>query len=159
NNWVFLLRYGLLANEPDVVDHVHLLLHKMASGGIYDHFGGDFARYAVAHDWHIPHLEKKLYDNAHAVSHYSRAYQQRPTAHYKEVVAETLAGVDREMVSPEGGFYCALDADSEGVEGKFYTFRQDEVIRVLGEDAGWFNHHFQITEAGNWAEEETNVLH
>lgn len=159
NNWMFLLRYGVLANEPDIVDHVHLTLHKMASGGIYDHIGGGFARYSVDHHWHIPHFEKMLYDNAQLVSLYSEAYQQRPTALYKEVVVETLAWVDREMASPEGGFYCALDADSEGVEGKFYTFRQDELIRVLGEDAGWFNHHFQITEAGNWAEEETNVLH
>lgn len=159
NNWIFLLRYGALANDPDIIDHVHLTLHKMACGGIYDHTGGGFSRYSVDHHWHIPHFEKMLYDNAQLVSLYAEAYQQRPTPLYKEVVFETLGWVGREMVSPEGGFYCALDADSEGIEGKFYTFQREELVSVLGADAEWFIDYFQVTEAGNWTEEETNVLH
>ncbi len=159
NNWIFMLRYGVLANQPDVVSHVHFTLHKMAAGGIYDHVGGGFARYAVDHKWHIPHFEKMLYDNAQLVSLYAEAWQQRPTPLYKQVVAETLTWVARELTSPEGGFYCALDADSEGVEGKFYTFQYEELTRVLGEDAAWFIDYYQVTPSGNWAEEKTNVLH
>src|SRR5690606_28543953 len=89
---------------------------------------------------------------------YAEAWQQRPTEQYKRVVVETLAWVQREMTSPEGGFYCALDADSEGVEGKYYTFQQEEIEQVLGEDAELFIRYFGVTKAGNWEEEQTNVL-
>ena len=158
NNWLFLLRYGVLANDAEVVDHVHFTLRKIASGGIYDQVGGGFARYAVDGRWHIPHFEKMLYDNAQLVSLYSEAWQQRPVDQYKRVVTETLAWVQREMTSPEGGFYCALDADSEGVEGKYYTFHRHEIEQVLGEDAELFIRYFGVTETGNWEEEHTNVL-
>ncbi|MFB2120580.1 MULTISPECIES: thioredoxin domain-containing protein [Parapedobacter] len=158
NNWLFLLRYGVLMDDADVIDHVHFTLRKIASGGIYDHVGGGFARYAVDERWHIPHFEKMLYDNAQLVSLYAEAWQHRPIAQYKRVVSETLQWVQREMTSAEGGFYCALDADSEGVEGKFYTFQQREIEEVLGEDAELFIHYFGVTEAGNWGEEHTNVL-
>ena len=158
NNWLFLLRYGALMDDPQVVDHVHFTLQKIASGGVYDHIGGGFARYSVDARWHIPHFEKMLYDNAQLVSLYAEAWQQRPIAQYKRVVSETLQWVQREMTSPEGGFYCALDADSEGVEGKFYTFQQREIENVLGEDAELFTRYFGVTEEGNWEEERTNVL-
>ncbi len=158
NNWLFLLRYGVLMNDPAVVDHVHFTLRKIASGGIYDHLAGGFARYSVDARWHIPHFEKMLYDNAQLVSLYAEAWQHRPIAQYKRVVNETLQWVQHEMTSPEGGFYCALDADSEGVEGKFYTFQQQEIEEVLGEDAELFIRYFGITDEGNWAEEHTNVL-
>lgn len=158
NNWLFLLRYGVLANDPEIVEHVHLTLRKIASGGIYDHVGGGFARYSVDGRWHIPHFEKMLYDNAQLVSLYTEAWQQRPTDQYKRVVMETLAWIQREMTSPDGGFYCALDADSEGVEGKFYTFQQDEIEQVLGEDAELFVRYFGVARPGNWEEEHTNVL-
>lgn len=158
NNWLFLLRYGVLMEDPQVVDHVHVTLRKIASGGIYDHIGGGFARYAIDTDWHIPHFEKMLYDNAQLVSLYAEAWQQRPIAQYKRVVHETLQWVQREMTSSEGGFYCALDADSEGVEGKFYTFQQHEIENVLGDDAELFLRYFGVTKEGNWEEEGTNVL-
>lgn len=158
NNWLFLLRYGVLADDPEIVEHVHLTLRKIASGGIYDHIGGGFARYSVDSRWHIPHFEKMLYDNAQLVSLYAEAWQQRPTDQYKRVVMETLAWIQREMTSPDGGFYCALDADSEGVEGKFYTFQQDEIEQVLGDDAELFVRYFAVTQPGNWEEERTNVL-
>ncbi|MBK1438652.1 thioredoxin domain-containing protein [Parapedobacter sp. ISTM3] len=158
NNWLFLLRYAVLAQDSDVLEHVHFTLQKIASGGIYDHVGGGFARYAVDGQWHIPHFEKMLYDNAQLVSLYAEAWQQRPIEQYKRVVAETLEWVLREMTSPQGGFYCALDADSEGVEGKFYTFHQSEIAQILGADAELFIRYFGVTEEGNWEEEQTNVL-
>lgn len=158
NNWMFLLRYSVLADKPDIADHVHLTLRKIAAGGIYDQVGGGFARYAVDHQWHVPHFEKMLYDNAQLVSLYSEAWQHRPDPIYKRVVSETLAWVKREMTSDQGGFYCALDADSEGVEGKFYTFQASELREVLGEDADRFIEYFNVTPDGNWEEEQTNVL-
>ncbi|MGV3764014.1 thioredoxin domain-containing protein [Parapedobacter sp.] len=158
NNWLFLLRYGVLMDNPEVVNHVHFTLRKIASGGIYDQVGGGFARYAVDTRWHIPHFEKMLYDNAQLVSLYSEAWQQRPVEQYKRVVSETLQWVQREMTNREGGFHCALDADSEGVEGKFYTFQQHEIEAVLGEDAELFIRYFGVTAEGNWEEEHTNVL-
>lgn len=158
NNWSFLLRYGVLQNDDEVVDHVHFTLKKIASGGIYDHVGGGFARYAVDGRWHIPHFEKMLYDNAQLVSLYAEAWQHNPDPQYKRVITETLTWVSREMTSAEGGFYCALDADSEGVEGKFYTFSQSETEGVLGKDAELFIRYFNVTPEGNWAEERTNVL-
>lgn len=159
NNWLFLMRYAVSAGDADVLEHVHLTLRKIASGGIYDHVGGGFARYSVDGQWHVPHFEKMLYDNAQLVSLYTEAWQQRPTEQYKRVVTETLGWVRREMTNPEGGFYCALDADSEGVEGKFYTFRLPEISEVLGDDAELFIRHFGVTEKGNWEEEATNILY
>lgn len=158
NNWLFLLRYGALLSDREVLDHVHFTLNKIALGGIYDQIGGGFARYSVDAAWHVPHFEKMLYDNGQLVSLYAEAYQQRPDPLYKRVVTETLAWVKREMCSPEGGFYCALDADSEGVEGKFYTFHEQEFDEVLGEDAGLFKNYFSIVPDGNWSEEGVNVL-
>src|SRR5690554_312699 len=158
NNWLFLLRYGVLAKDPDVLDHTHFTLHKIASGGIYDQVGGGFARYSVDGEWHIPHFEKMLYDNALLVSLYCEAYQQRPDPLYKRVVYETLAWVKREMTSPGGGFYSSLDADSDHVEGKYYCFTKAELEEALGSDAALFGSYFHVTEKGNWIEEETNVL-
>lgn len=159
NNWLFLLRYGYLEQEKQVLDHTHFTLLKMASGGVYDQVGGGFARYAVDERWHIPHFEKMLYDNAQLVSLYTEAYVQRPTPLYKTVVQETLAWIKREMTNESGAFYCALDADSEGVEGKFYTFTKDEFDQVLGADSELFSYYFNITAEGNWEEEGTNVLY
>jgi len=158
NNWLFFLRYGFLAKDKDILDHVHFTLRKIASGGIYDHIGGGFARYSVDGEWHVPHFEKMLYDNALLVSLYSEAYQQKPTTQYKRVVYETLAWVKREMTTGKGALYSSLDADSDGVEGKYYTFTKAEIEDALGEDAVLFINYFQVTEEGNWTEESTNVL-
>ncbi|WP_312135663.1 thioredoxin domain-containing protein [Sphingobacterium sp.] len=156
NNWLFLLRYGTLSKDQPLLDHVHFTLEKIANGGIYDQIGGGFARYSVDNRWHIPHFEKMLYDNGQLLSLYSEAYQQKPTTLYKRVVEETVAWAEREMLDPNGGFYSALDADSEGVEGKFYSFDYDE-FDVLAERADLARNYFHISKSGNWTEEQTNI--
>ncbi len=158
NNWQFMLRYAHLMKDEQADAITHFTLQKMAFGGIYDHIGGGFARYSVDQFWHVPHFEKMLYDNAQLVSLYSEAYQHEPQELYRQVVYETLDWVNREMTDLSGGFYSAQDADSEGVEGKFYTFHKSEIDEILGTDAEIFADYFGITDAGNWAEEETNVL-
>ncbi|WP_293930436.1 thioredoxin domain-containing protein [Sphingobacterium sp. UBA6645] len=156
NNWSFLLRYGALSKDQAILDHVHFTLEKIANGGIYDQIGGGFARYSVDNRWHIPHFEKMLYDNGQLLSLYSEAYQQKPTILYKRVVEETIAWAEREMLDPNGGFYSALDADSEGIEGKFYSFDYDE-FDILGDRADLARNYFHISKNGNWTEEQTNV--
>lgn len=158
NNWAFLMRYAYLMQDGQIANIVKLTLKKMAYGGIYDHIGGGFARYSVDRRWHIPHFEKMLYDNAQLVSVYAEAYTWQPDELYQHIVAETIAFVERELMSPEYGFYSALDADSEAVEGKFYSFTKDEISAALGEDADLFSIYFNATEHGNWEEEETNVF-
>ncbi|PRD52677.1 thioredoxin domain-containing protein [Sphingobacterium gobiense] len=159
NNWLFFLRYAVLANDQPILEHVHFTLHKIANGGIYDQVGGGFARYAVDGRWHIPHFEKMLYDNAQLISLYSEAYQQNPVQLYKRVVEETVAWATRDMLAENGGFYAALDADSEGVEGKYYTFHQEELENLFDEDAPFLIDYFHVTKSGNWHEEGTNVLY
>jgi len=158
NNWQFILRYAYLMKEDSAHEIVRLTLQKMAFGGIYDHIGGGFARYSVDGRWHVPHFEKMLYDNAQLISLYSEAYQYRKNELYKNVVYETIDWAVREMASPEGGFYSALDADSEGEEGKFYTFAQEELAQILGSEEAVFSQYFNVDKAGNWPEEQTNVL-
>ena len=152
------MRYAHLMEDESVAKQVKLTLHKMAFGGIYDHVGGGFARYSVDGRWHVPHFEKMLYDNAQLVSLYSEASVWQHDPLYSQIVDETINFIKRELTSPDGGFYSALDADSEGVEGKFYTFTKDEIEEILGEDAGLFCIYYHITEDGNWEEEHTNVF-
>ncbi|NGM63144.1 thioredoxin domain-containing protein [Sphingobacterium sp. SGG-5] len=156
NNWLFFLRYGTLTKDEEILQHVHFTLEKIANGGIYDQIGGGFARYSVDGQWLVPHFEKMLYDNAQLISLYSEAYQEKPTPQYQRVVEETISWLEREMKDPNGGFYAALDADSEGVEGKFYTFDYDE-FDILGEDAELARQYFNITARGNWEDEQTNI--
>ncbi len=158
NNWQFMLRYAHLLNDNAAHVAVNITLEKMAFGGIYDQIGGGFARYSVDGEWHVPHFEKMLYDNAQLVSLYSEAYQSTGNELYRKVVFETLEFIEREMTSTDVGFYSALDADSEGVEGKFYTFTKDELQSILGEDADVLNIYYNITHEGNWEEERTNIF-
>ena len=111
---------------------VMLTLDRMALGGIYDQLGGGFARYSTDADWFAPHFEKMLYDNGQLLTLYAEAYSLTKSPLYKHVVYQTIAFAQRELLSPEGGFYSALDADSEGVEGKFYTFTTPELQEILG---------------------------
>jgi uncharacterized protein YyaL (SSP411 family) len=158
NNWQFLLRYSHLMQDDGTFVSTMLTLEKMAYGGIYDQVGGGFARYSVDANWHVPHFEKMMYDNAQLVSLYAEAFQYSKMPLYKEVVEETIGWVEREMTSPEGLFYSALDADSEGVEGKFYVWTKPEFEAVLGKDADLLIEYFNVTEEGNWEEEQTNIL-
>jgi len=158
NNWQFMLRFSRLMEDDATHISVMNTLEKMAMGGIYDHVGGGFARYSVDGQWHVPHFEKMLYDNAQLLSLYAEAYQYSRAARFKEVVEETVAWLEREMLSKQGLFYSALDADSEGVEGKFYVWDKVEFDDVLGDDASLLHDYFDVTDAGNWEEEETNIL-
>jgi uncharacterized protein YyaL (SSP411 family) len=158
NNWDFLMRAAHLLKDEAAHVIVRLTLDKMASGGINDHLGGGFARYSVDGKWHIPHFEKMLYDNGQLMSLYAEAYKWCEEDRYKEVVYETFDWLKREMTSPEGGFYSALDADSEGVEGKFYTWDKKEIDSILCDDAEIFNLFYEVTEEGNWEEEHINNL-
>lgn len=158
NNWQFMLRYAHLMKDDVAHTASRVTLQKMAFGGIYDQIGGGFARYSVDGRWHIPHFEKMLYDNAQLISLYSEAYQYTPDPIYKNVVYECLEFIEREMTSPEGGFYSAIDADSEGVEGKFYSFSKEEIRSILGDDEELFSIYYQLSEEGNWVEEGTNVF-
>ncbi len=133
-----------------------LSLDKMTSGGIYDQIGGGFARYSTDTEWLAPHFEKMLYDNALLISVLSEAYQCTGKEQYKEVIEETMEFVQRELLHPAKGFYAALDADSEGVEGKFYVWNLQEIKELLGDDAVVFCGYFDVTEQGNW--EHTNIL-
>ncbi len=133
-------------------------LVKMALGGIYDQIGGGFHRYSTDALWLVPHFEKMLYDNALLARLYTRAWQWTHEPFFARVANEILQFVVREMTSVEGGFYSTLDADSEGVEGKFYVWSRAEVLQVLGDvDGPPFCALFDVTDAGNW--ESHNILH
>jgi len=138
------------ANETLSRQMAETTLQKMALGGIYDHLGGGFARYSVDAIWLVPHFEKMLYDNAQLVQRYAEAYQLTHKPLYRQVVEETLAWVTREMTSDEGGFYSALDADSEGEEGKFYVWTEAEVDALLGDDAPLAKAYFDVSSTGNF---------
>jgi len=152
----YLLRYHHSFNEPQALQQALLSLDKMIRGGIYDQLGGGFARYSTDAKWLAPHFEKMLYDNALLVDVLSEAYQLTGNELYAKTIADTLGFVEREMTDAGGGFYSALDADSEGVEGKFYTWSRAEIEAVLGPDAALFCAFYDVTEEGNW--EETNIL-
>jgi len=128
----------------------------MVEGGIYDQVGGGFARYSTDTEWLAPHFEKMLYDNAMIVNTLCEAYQLTSRERYKKVIEETVAFVERELIDEAGGFYSALDADSEGEEGKFYVWDKEDVKPLLGEDFELFADYFDITDKGNW--EHKNIL-
>ncbi|MBD1391475.1 thioredoxin domain-containing protein [Mucilaginibacter glaciei] len=158
NNSLFLMRYAHLMKDAELAENVKLTLKKMAFGGIYDHIGGGFARYAVDGVWHVPHFEKMLYDNAQLLSLYAEAYTWNPDPLYKTIAGEIITFISRELTSPDFGFYSALDADSEGKEGKFYIFTKAEIEEILGDDADLFNIYYNVTADGNWEEEQSNVF-
>ena len=156
-NQVFLLRYSFYSKEENIQDFVRLTLRKMAYGGIYDQVGGGFSRYSTDSQWKVPHFEKMLYDNAQLVSLYAEAWQSFGDNLYREVVEETLQFVMRELTSPEGGFYSSLDADSEGVEGKYYTWGAAEFNLILGNQADLIRKYYNIGGKGFW-EARQNIL-
>jgi len=156
--WDFLMHYYSISNDSDVLEAVTSTLDNMASGGIYDHIGGGFSRYSTDENWHVPHFEKMLYDNAQLVSLYTHAWQLTKNSHYKSIVYETLEFIENEMTSSEGGFYSSLDADSDGEEGKYYVWTKKEVESILGDEAPLLIDYFNITDTGNW-EDGKNILY
>jgi len=155
--WHFVLDYALLASREDLKQSVFFTLQKMGMGGIYDHLRGGFARYSVDGEWFAPHFEKMGYDNGQLLELYAKAFQVSQDRFYLEKVRETKDWLLSEMMQEEGGFHAAQDADSEGVEGKFYTWTAAELQELLGPDFGWFSSLYSITPEGNW-EEGVNIL-
>ncbi len=152
-----LLRTGKRFGTAEALEVVRLTLDKMAAGGIYDHLGGGFHRYSTDARWLVPHFEKMLYDNALLATAYLEAFQATHEPRYAEVVRETLDYVLREMTDAEGGFYSTQDADSEGEEGKFFVWSEEEVLSVLGaEKSRLFCYCYDVTPQGNW--EGKNIL-
>lgn len=151
HNLLFLMRYYEKSGDEAAVKMVDKTLIQMYRGGLFDHIGGGFSRYSTDRYFLVPHFEKMLYDNALLILAYCKAYQITKNRVYCDVAKKTAGYILREMTSPEGGFYCAQDADSEGVEGKYYLFEPSQIIGILGEKAGEeFNQYFDITEKGNF---------
>ena len=142
-------------------DAVTVTLDRMCQGGIYDHLAGGFARYATDAEWLIPHFEKMLYDNAQLIELLTLAWQETKSRLYATRIAETCDWVLREMVAGTGegggGFAATYDADSEGVEGKFYVWDEAEIDSILGSDAAFFKQAYDVAPQGNW--EHHTILH
>ena len=154
----FLMRYWKHDNEPKALEMVQRTLKKMAEGGIYDQLGGGFHRYSVDERWLVPHFEKMLYDNALLSRNYLEAYQITGNTFYRKIATETLDYVLREMYEQNKGFYSALDADSEGEEGKYYVWDIDEIKNMLvRNDADVFIKYYGLKTAGNF-EHNKNIL-
>ena len=152
-----LLRHQRTSRNPEELHMVELTLDKMAAGGMYDQLGGGFHRYSTDERWLVPHFEKMLYDNALLVPVYLEAHQVTGKSEYRRIARESLEWVLREMQDDTGGYYSTQDADSEGVEGKFYVWSKDEVSELLGDDAQKFCAAYDVTGDGNW--EGSNILH
>jgi uncharacterized protein YyaL (SSP411 family) len=151
HNLLFLLRYYQLKGEAQALEMVEKTLQSMYQGGIYDHIGFGFARYSTDRYWLVPHFEKMLYDNALLAIVYLEAYQASGKELYARVAREIFTYILRDMTSREGAFFSAEDADSEGVEGKFYVWKEEEIISVLGEEKGKdFCQIYDISKKGNF---------
>jgi uncharacterized protein len=160
SNLLFLLRYYDISGVKRFRDFVMYTADKMIRGGIHDQLGGGFARYSTDQRWQVPHFEKMLYDNALLTQLYAELYQVSGNKSYLETAEKTLDYVIREMTSPRGGFYSSQDADSDGEEGKFYTWTKQEIIHSIGDEkknVDIFCEYYGITEVGNF--EGKNILH
>jgi len=154
-NLNFLLHYSTALNDDSVLEYVHTTLTKMAWGGIFDHVGGGFSRYAVDTKWHVPHFEKMLYDNGQLISLYAKAYAATKKELYKTTVEQTIVFVEKELMHPTFGFYSSLDADSltetgELEEGAYYVWQEEELKSLLGNDFAIFKDYFNINSYGHW---------
>lgn len=151
HNLLFLMRYGATMQEAGAMKMARLTLEDMARGGIHDHIGGGFSRYSTDEMWLLPHFEKMLYDNALLLMAYLKAYQHTKSEAFADVAHRTARYILRELTDVEGGCYCGQDADSEGVEGKYYVFTPGEVKQILGDaDGEEFCRLYDITEKGNF---------
>ncbi len=152
-----LLRSHARSGEREPLAAAEHTLRRMREGGMYDQLAGGFHRYSTDREWLVPHFEKMLYDNALLVPAYAEAFRLTGDSFYADVVRDVLDYLLREMQDDAGGFYSTTDADSEGVEGKFFVWQKDEIEQLLGEDAALACAYWGVSEAGNW--EHTNVLH
>jgi hypothetical protein len=166
HNISYLLRYWKRTGNPTALQMVERTLQAMRKGGIYDHIGFGFHRYSTDSSWLVPHFEKMLYDQALLIIAYAEAYQATSKEEYSNTTNEIVEYIIRDMSSPDGGFYCAEDADSEGVEGKFYTWKTSEIESLLtSEDYPIFRDVFNARPEGNFLDESThqpsdkNILH
>lgn len=151
HNLLFLMRYGAIMQEAGAMEMAQLTIEDMARGGIHDHIGGGFSRYSTDEMWLVPHFEKMLYDNALLLMAYVKAYQHTKKEEFADVAHRTARYILRELTDVEGGCYCGQDADSEGVEGKYYVFIPAEVKQILGDaDGEEFCWLYDITEKGNF---------
>ncbi|MHB8548921.1 MAG: thioredoxin domain-containing protein [Thermoplasmataceae archaeon] len=155
HNYSFLLRYYLRNGDSAALEMVVHSLKAMRRGGIFDQVGYGFHRYSTDSSWTVPHFEKMLYDQGLLLRAYAEAYMVTRNEFFRRVVEEMVSFLSRELVSPEGGFYSALDADSEGEEGKFYTWTTTELQSLLGPDFDLFSSIFNVTRTGNYHDEAT----
>lgn len=148
--WQFLATYYAQTKNEEALKHFEFTLEKIADGGIYDHIGGGFARYSTDEEWHVPHFEKMLYDNGQLLSLYANGYKLTKNVKFKHTILETIEWLKREMLDQSGGFYSALDADSEGEEGKFYIWTADEIAQLAGDDYKMIAAYYDVQPRGNW---------
>lgn len=159
NNYEFLLQYGVIKDDKTLINHVLKSLKKMAQGGIYDQIQGGFSRYSVDAHWKVPHFEKMLYDNGQLLSLYSDAYKYTRDPEFKRVILQTIEWLNQDLHDhARGGYYAALDADSEGVEGKYYTWTVKELQQILGDDYDWARKYYNINELGYWENNQYILL-
>ena len=151
-NLSFQLQAAHLLQNSELLHAVENTMGKVAFGGIYDQIAGGFARYSVDEFWKVPHFEKMLYDNAQLIGLYAEAFQKTGNELYRQVVYQSIGFIKREMTSPDGAFYSALDADSEGEEGRFYVWEKDELERLIGEEFPLFCDYYNINKTGHWEE-------
>ena len=152
----FLLQYHFYTDSAEAKDHALRSLDKMIAGGIYDHLGGGFARYSTDSQWLAPHFEKMLYDNALIIIAMSEAFQMSGKLQYAKVIRETISFIQTDLMSENRGFFSALDADSDGEEGKYYVWQRKEIQDILKDDSELFCSFYDVTESGNW--EGKNIL-
>ncbi len=148
--WQFLATYSHLTKDEKALNHLTFTLTKIADGGIYDHIGGGFARYSTDEEWHVPHFEKMLYDNGQLLSLYANGYKLTQDSKFERTIYETIDWLKREMLDDSGGFYSALDADSEGEEGKFYVWSYDEITLLADKDSTMITSYYDVRMNGNW---------
>ena len=157
SNYDFLISYSHYIKDESIEEFIDISLTKMAFGGIFDQIGGGFSRYSVDGIWKVPHFEKMLYDNAQLLSVYAKAYQKTKNPLFKQVIDKTIRWLEREMRDNSGLFYSALDADSEGEEGKYYVWKSDEMKAILGSDFDLAASYYEIDKKALW-ENQNNIL-
>ncbi len=163
NNFQFLLRYAIQANDKKILDYVNLSLTKMAYGGINDQVGGGFARYSTDERWHIPHFEKMLYDNGQLLSLYANAYTATKNKLYKETAYQITQFIERELMNDVGAFYSSLDADSNNTQGKleegaFYVWTKEELQKLITQDYQLFADFYNVNANGEWENGKYNLI-